>query len=55
MLTILLVLILLGALGGGGWAWSARGPYWGGGIIGLVLVVALIVWLAGGIGPVPFR
>lgn len=45
LLLILIVLIIIGVPGG--WYWGGdRGPYWGGGI-GLVLVILLILALTG--------
>lgn len=45
---ILIVLLVLLLLGGGigfnsGWHASYPGPYWGGGSVGLVLIVILLV------------
>jgi hypothetical protein len=53
MLIILIVLILLFGGGGGyyygrGAGW--RGPHYGGGLLGLVLIIVLILWLTGNIG-----
>jgi hypothetical protein len=51
ILIIVLVVLLLG--GGGaylgpraGW----RGPHYGGGVLGLVLIILLILWLTGNLG-----
>ena len=49
MLLLIIVLILL--FGGGGWygyrqGWYA-GPQFGGGLIGLILIVILVLWLVG--------
>jgi hypothetical protein len=54
MLILLIVVLLL--LGGGrgyyygrGAGW--RGPHCGGGLLGLVLMVLLVLWLSGSMGP----
>lgn len=53
MYTILVVILLLMVLGGGG-GYYAHGQ-WGvpglGGVLGLVLIVLIIFWLLGGVGP----
>ena len=46
MNTLLLILVLLLLFGGGGF--YIGGPVFGGGGLGLVLMIALIVYLAGG-------
>jgi hypothetical protein len=53
MLILLIVLILM--FGGGGGYYYGRGngwgtPHYGGGLLGLVLVVLVILWLTGGMG-----
>jgi hypothetical protein len=53
MLIPIIVLILVVGLGGGAWygpsaGWA--GPHYGGGLLGLILIVLLILWLAGAIG-----
>jgi len=59
MLTIVVILLLLLLLGGGAYGWH-RNYYWGpdarpgwgiGGILVLVLVILLIFWLLGLLGP----
>jgi Protein of unknown function (DUF3309) len=53
MSLILIVIVLLLLFGGGayygpraGW----RGPHYGGGLLGLVLLVLLLLWLTGNLG-----
>jgi hypothetical protein len=51
MTTILIIVLLIVLLGGGGGYYGYR-TYGGaglGGVLGLVLVVLLVVWLAGGL------
>jgi hypothetical protein len=54
---ILVVVLLVLLLGGGGayygprWGWGA--PHYGGGLLGLVLLIVLILWLAGNLGGGP--
>lgn len=48
---LLVVLLLLLLLGGGGFYWG--GPAYGGGGLGLVLVICLIIYLMGGFGRKP--
>jgi hypothetical protein len=48
MLTIILVVCLLLALGGGGWAHSRYG-YAGWSPAGLILIVLLLLWVTGGL------
>ena len=51
MSTILIIVLLILLLGGGGYYGHSR--YGGaglGGVLGLVLVVAVVVWLVGGLG-----
>jgi hypothetical protein len=57
---ILLIVVLILLFGGGsgyyygrdaGW----RGPHYGGGLLGLVLIILLVVWLSGAIGPGALR
>jgi|SRR5580692_5598973 hypothetical protein len=51
MSTILIILVLILLLGGGGYyGHSTYGGAGLGGVLGLVLVVALVVWLVGGLG-----
>lgn len=55
MLTILVIVLLIVLLGGGGGYYGYR-TYGGaglGGALGLVLVVLLVVWLAGGLAVHP--
>ena len=54
MLTLILIVLLVLALGGGGYAWRSNGPYYGGGIgIGGILLILVIFWLfSGGMGGV---
>ena len=52
MLILIIVLVLL--FGGGGGVYYGRGagwgtPHYGGGLLGLVLMIFLILWLAGNI------
>ncbi len=52
---IILIVILVVLLLGGGGAYYGRGADWGtshygGGVLGLVLLVLLILWLTGNIG-----
>jgi hypothetical protein len=45
---LLLIIILLILLFGGGWyGFNRGGPVWGGGWVGIVLVVLLILYLTG--------
>lgn len=51
LMTILVILLVLALIGGGTFP-TARGPYWGsgywgGGGIGLILIVILVLMLAG--------
>ena len=48
MVTLLVVLLIIGALGG----WGYRGGQWAapGGLIGLVLIVVLVLLLTGRLG-----
>jgi hypothetical protein len=58
---ILLIVIVLVLLFGGGGAYYGRGagwgtPHYGGGLLGLVLLILLILWLTGNLGGVrPIR
>ena len=57
-LMILLIIILVLLFGGGGGYYYGRGngwstPHYGGGLLGLVLVICLILWLTGNIGVGP--
>jgi hypothetical protein len=51
-MTILLIVVLVLLLGGGGSYYYGRGANWGapqygGGLLGLVLVILLVLWLTG--------
>ena len=52
MLIIIVLLVLL--LGGGGGYYGRRkgwrGPRYGGGLLGLVLLILLVLWLTGNLG-----
>jgi Protein of unknown function (DUF3309) len=53
MLILLIVLVLL--FGGGGGYYFGRGrdwgaPHYGGGLLGLVLIVLVILWVSGNLG-----
>jgi Protein of unknown function (DUF3309) len=52
MLIIIVLLVLL--LGGGGGYYGRRsgwrGPHYGGGLLGLVLLILLVLWLTGNLG-----
>jgi hypothetical protein len=49
--TILIILVLILLLGGGGYyGHSTYGGAGLGGVLGLVLVIAIVVWLVGGLG-----
>jgi len=51
MNTILIIVLLILLFGGGGYYGHSRYGATGlGGILGLVLVVAIMVWLVGGLG-----
>jgi hypothetical protein len=57
-LMILLIIVLVLLFGGGGGYYYGRGngwstPHYGGGLLGLVLVICLILWLTGNIGAAP--
>jgi uncharacterized protein DUF3309 len=54
-MSIILIVIVLVLLFGGGGAYYGpragwRGPQYGGGLLGLVLIVLLVLWLTGNIG-----
>lgn len=54
-MVILLIIVLLLLFGGGGGYYYGRGagwgaPHYGGGLLGLVLIVLLILWLTGHMG-----
>jgi hypothetical protein len=52
MSTILIILVLIFLFGGGGY--YAHGRYGGSGlgsVLGLLLVVVVVLWLVGGLGP----
>ena len=51
MSTILIIVLLILLLGGGGYYGHSRyGGHGLGGVLGLVLVVAVVIWLVGGLG-----
>lgn len=55
VMLILLIIVLVLLLGGGGGYYYGRGagwgtPHYGGGLLGLVLIVLLILWLTGHMG-----
>jgi hypothetical protein len=53
MILLLIVLILLVGGGGGvyyGRAANWRGPHYGGGMLGLVLIIVVFLWLSGNMG-----
>jgi hypothetical protein len=55
---ILLIIVLVLLFGGGGGYYYGRDagwgtPHYGGGLLGLVLIVLLILWLTGNIGGGP--
>jgi len=55
---ILLIVVLILLFGGGGGYYYGRGagwraPQYGGGFLGLVLVILLVLWLTGNIGAGP--
>lgn len=52
---ILLIIIVLVLLFGGGSAYYGpragwRGPHYGGGLLGLVVIILLVLWLTGSMG-----
>jgi len=54
-MSILLIVILVLLLGGGGGYYYGRGagwgtPHYGGGLLGLILILVLILWLTGNLG-----
>jgi len=54
-MSLVLVIVLLVLLLGGGGAFYGpragwRGPHYGGGLLGLVLLIVLILWLTGNLG-----
>ena len=56
--SLLIVVLVLVLLGGGGGYYYGRGagwgtPHYGGGALGLVLMVLLILWLTGNLGGGP--
>ena len=57
MSIILIVILLVLLLGGGGAYYGPRagwsGPHYGGGLLGLVLIILLVLWLTGNIGGGP--
>ena len=54
---ILIVILLVVLLGGGGAYYGPRakwrGPHYGGGLLGLVLLVLVILWLTGNLASGP--
>jgi hypothetical protein len=52
---VLLIVVLILLFGGGGYysvrgsGW--RGPHYGGGLLSLVLIIPLVLWLSGTMGP----
>ena len=59
MLILLIVVLILVFGGGGGYYYGRgagwRGPHYGGGLHGLVLISLLVLWLTGTKGPGMFR
>ena len=57
MSIILIIIVLVLLLGGGGAYYGPRagwsGPHYGGGLLGLVLLILLILWLTGNLGRTP--
>jgi len=55
MLILLIVVLILVFGGGGGYYYGRgagwRGPHYGGGLLGLVLIILLVLWLTGTMGP----
>lgn len=55
MLILLIVVLILLFGGGGGYYYGRgagwRGPQYGGGLLGLVLIIVLLLWLSGTMGP----
>ena len=55
MLILLIVVLILLFGGGGGYYYGRgagwRGPHYGGGLLGLVLIILLVLWLTGTTGP----
>jgi len=55
MLIVLIVVLILLFGGGGGYYYGRganwRGPHYGGGLLGLVLIIVLVLWLSGTMGP----
>jgi hypothetical protein len=47
MLLIIIILVLVFGVGGGYWGNRQWGPGGGLGVVGLILVILLICWLAG--------
>jgi Protein of unknown function (DUF3309) len=54
MLILLIVVLILLFGGGGGYYYGRgagwRGPHYGGGLLGLVLIILLVLWLSGTMG-----
>jgi len=52
---LILIILLVLVFGGGGGYYYGRGndwgaPHYGGGLLGLVLIIALVLWFTGNIG-----
>ncbi|MEN3339887.1 MAG: hypothetical protein V7647_3563 [Acidobacteriota bacterium] len=51
---IIVIIVLVVLLGGGGGYYGSRsgwrGPHFGGGALGLILLILLILWLTGNLG-----
>jgi len=55
LMLILLIIVIVLLFGGGGGYYYGRGagwgaPHYGGGLLGLVLIILLILWLTGNLG-----
>jgi len=52
---ILLIVVLILLFGSGGYYYGRgagwRGPHYGGGLLGLVLIILLVLWVTGTMGP----
>lgn len=46
-MTLILIILLVLMLGGGFWGYRSYGPYYGGGWVGIILLVLLILYLTG--------
>ena len=57
MSIILIVIVLVLLLGGGGAYYGPRagwsGPHYGGGLLGLILLILLVLWVTGNLGRGP--